>query len=82
MILLALRVEEKKGRTDVSWSTRNGSGSVRNLGCLISPGGGVFLYEVGTPDLGLASAGRAALAEDASTVMGNPAGMSRLDRHN
>jgi long-chain fatty acid transport protein len=42
--------------------------------------GGAFLYELGTPDLGTAAAGRAALAQDASTVVGNPAGMIRLDR--
>jgi long-chain fatty acid transport protein len=42
--------------------------------------GGAFLYELGIPDLGTAAAGRAALAQDASTVVGNPAGMIRLDR--
>src|SRR5687767_7013893 len=42
--------------------------------------GGAYLYELGTPDLGTAAAGRAALAQDASTVVGNPAGMIRLDR--
>jgi long-chain fatty acid transport protein len=42
--------------------------------------GGFWLYEMGTPDLGTASAGRAALAKDASTVFGNPAGMTKLDR--
>jgi len=41
---------------------------------------GLYLYEDGTADLGLAAAGRAALAQDASTVMGNPAGMTRLER--
>ena len=41
--------------------------------------GGLGLYEVGVPDLGTASAGRAALAADASTAWGNPAGMTRLD---
>ena len=41
---------------------------------------GLYLYELGTPDLGTAAAGRAALAQDASTVMGNPAGMTRLER--
>jgi long-chain fatty acid transport protein len=41
---------------------------------------GLWLYEMGTPDLGTASAGRAALAKDASTVFGNPAGMTSLDR--
>ena len=40
---------------------------------------GFWLYEMGTPDLGTASAGRAASAKDASTVFGNPAGMTSLD---
>lgn len=40
---------------------------------------GIILYELATPDLGLASAGYAARADDASTVFKNPAGMSRLD---
>jgi long-chain fatty acid transport protein len=39
---------------------------------------GLWLYESGTPDLGTAGAGRAATAVDASTVGGNPAGMTRL----
>src|SRR5512147_1239656 len=42
--------------------------------------GGVYLYEVATPDVGLAGAGYAARAQDASTVFTNPAGMTRLDR--
>ena len=41
---------------------------------------GLWLYEYGTPDTGMAAAGRAALASDASTVATNPAGMVRLDR--
>jgi long-chain fatty acid transport protein len=41
---------------------------------------GFWIYEMGTPDLGTASAGRAALANDAGTVFGNPAGMTKLDR--
>jgi long-chain fatty acid transport protein len=41
---------------------------------------GLWLYEMGTPDLGTASAGRAALAQDAATVFGNPAGMTKLER--
>lgn len=40
--------------------------------------GGISLYEVGTPDVGLASAGYAARAQDAATVFTNPAGMTRL----
>ena len=42
--------------------------------------GALWLYEGGTPDLGTAGAGRAALAKDASTVGANPAGMTFLDR--
>ena len=38
------------------------------------------LYETGAPDLGTASAGRAAMAADASTAAANPAGMTLLDR--
>src|SRR5689334_24875996 len=40
--------------------------------------GGFFLSEIGTPDVGLASAGYASRAQDASTVFTNPAGMTRL----
>lgn len=42
--------------------------------------GGIALYEFGSPDVGLAAAGYAARAQDASTVFTNPAGMSRLDK--
>jgi long-chain fatty acid transport protein len=41
--------------------------------------GGLYLYEVGSADVGLASAGFASRAQDASTVFTNPAGMTRLD---
>ena len=41
--------------------------------------GGIWFYEQSTPDQGLAAAGRAASAKDASTAYTNPAGMSRLD---
>jgi len=40
--------------------------------------GGILLYEVGTADVALASAGYGARAQDASTVLTNPAGMTRL----
>jgi long-chain fatty acid transport protein len=55
------------------------------VGCLIALStralaGGFFLSEIGTPDLGLASAGYASRAQDASTVFTNPAGMTRLDQ--
>jgi long-chain fatty acid transport protein len=42
--------------------------------------GGLFLYEIGTADVGLASAGYGARAQDASTVFTNPAGMTLLER--
>ena len=42
--------------------------------------GGLYLYEVGSPDVGLAGAGYAARADDAATVFTNPAGMTRLDQ--
>jgi long-chain fatty acid transport protein len=47
--------------------------------CLPARAGGLWLYEGGTPDLGTAAAGRAAMALDASTAGGNPAGMTRLE---
>jgi len=40
--------------------------------------GGIKLYETGTPEVGLAAAGWAARAQDAGTVLTNPAGMTRL----
>jgi len=43
-------------------------------------GAALELYETGAPDLGTASAGRAAMAEDASTAAANPAGMTQLGR--
>jgi long-chain fatty acid transport protein len=42
--------------------------------------GGIGTYEMGTPDVGLASAGWAARAQDASTLFKNPAGMSLLPK--
>ena len=40
--------------------------------------GGLSLYEIATADVGLASAGWAARAQDAATLLKNPAGMSSL----
>jgi long-chain fatty acid transport protein len=50
---------------------------------LILPGqpvyaAGLWLYEMGTPDVGTASAGMASRAGDAATAFANPAGMTRL----
>jgi long-chain fatty acid transport protein len=41
--------------------------------------GGLLLYEFGTADVGLASAGYNVRAQDASTAFTNPAGMTRLE---
>ena len=46
----------------------------------VALGAALGLYETGAPDLGTASAGRAATAADASTGAANPAGMTLLDR--
>ena len=40
--------------------------------------GGLYLYEIGSPDVGLAAAGYAARGQDAATAFTNPAGMTRL----
>jgi long-chain fatty acid transport protein len=58
------------------------AGAIAAIGLLAADpagAGGLLLYEVGTADLGLASAGYTARAQDASTVFTNPAGMTRLD---
>jgi long-subunit fatty acid transport protein len=39
---------------------------------------GLWLYEQGTPDVGTATAGMAARADDAATAFANPEGMTRL----
>ncbi|MGI1932780.1 OmpP1/FadL family transporter, partial [Enterobacter hormaechei] len=41
----------------------------------------LYFYEAGTEDTALAGAGQAARAKDASTIMTNPAGMTRLPDH-
>ena len=45
----------------------------------VAMAGGILLYETGTAEIGLASAGYGARAQDASSVLTNPAGMTRLD---
>ncbi len=42
---------------------------------------GFYLYEIGTPSVGLASAGYTTRAGDAETLFTNPAGMSLLGKH-
>ncbi len=60
------------------------SGGIWLLGMLLASttaqAGGLYLYEIGSPDVGLAAAGYAARAQDASTAFTNPAGMTRLER--
>ncbi|MBW1757685.1 MAG: outer membrane protein transport protein, partial [Deltaproteobacteria bacterium] len=41
--------------------------------------GGIQLWEIGTPDVGLAAAGWSARAQDAATLFKNPAGMNQLE---
>lgn len=53
--------------------------AARGSVCTPAFAGGITLYEVGSADVGLASAGYGARAQDASTVLINPAGMTRLD---
>jgi long-chain fatty acid transport protein len=50
------------------------------LGAVPARAGGIAVYEMGTPDVGLATAGWAARAQDASTLFKNPAGMSFLPK--
>ncbi len=50
------------------------------LGAMAAQAGGLYLYEIGTPDVGLAAAGYAARAQDASTAFTNPAGMTRINQ--
>ncbi|EIV1965884.1 outer membrane protein transport protein [Salmonella enterica subsp. enterica serovar Mgulani] len=42
---------------------------------------GLYFYEMATEDTALAGAGQAARAQDASTIVTNPAGMTRLPDH-
>lgn len=73
----------------ISWPVSMGEGGRRAAkvalcaGALLVTGqaaaGGLIAYEVGTADVGLASAGYGARAQDASTVLSNPAGMTRLE---
>jgi len=48
---------------------------------LPAQGGGLAIYEVGTPDSGASAAGATARAQDAGTVFWNPAGMTRIKGH-
>ncbi len=58
------------------------SGMLGLVGLLLAAGsaqaGGLYLYEIGSADVGLAAAGYAARAQDAATAFTNPAGMTRL----
>ncbi|WP_336214673.1 OmpP1/FadL family transporter [Enterobacter sp. P82] len=55
-----------------------------SVGLLVSScthASGLYFYETGTEDTALAGAGQAARAQDASTIMTNPAGMTQLPDH-
>ena len=64
--------------TDVRHALAMMTLAVGTLASVTTQAGGISLYEVGTADVGLASAGYSARAQDASTVFTNPAGMTRL----
>lgn len=58
------------------------SGSLLACGALLplsAAAGGIDLYEIGTPDVGLGSAGYASRVQDASVVFRNPGGMGFLE---
>jgi long-chain fatty acid transport protein len=67
----------RAGRDSSSWVAAMGA----VVGLLAGPAwaGGIFLYEVGTQDVGFASAGWAARANSPATLLTNPAGMTRLE---
>ena len=68
-------------RISISATSRVAAGLALCAGALAAGpvfAGGLLIYEVGTADIGLASAGYGARAQDASTVLTNPAGMTRL----
>lgn len=48
------------------------------ISCAAAQAGGLYLYETSTTDIGLASAGMAARAQDASVMAANPAGLSNV----
>lgn len=48
------------------------------LSCATVQAAGLYLYETNTTDIGLASAGMAARAQDASVMAANPAGLANV----
>jgi long-chain fatty acid transport protein len=80
---LSRRLPEDRPRLSAVALARIACGTLVAASALWAPtatAAGFWLYEMGTPDLGTAAAGRAASAKDAATVFGNPAGMTSLDR--
>jgi long-chain fatty acid transport protein len=69
------------GRTNLQRGLRTtlGAALLAALGAGQAVAGGLLLYEFGTAEPGLAAAGYAARAQDASTAFTNPAGMTRLE---
>ena len=76
-----------RGNSDAGMSRRPEASAIRGALAVVilslagfgsAQAGGIFLYEVGTPDMFTAGAGWAARAQDAATVLTNPAGMARL----
>ena len=63
----------------LTWTRVAAALGFAGLACNSAIAGGISLYEVGTPDVGLAAAGYSARAQDAATVLTNPVGMVRLE---
>jgi long-chain fatty acid transport protein len=76
--LSAKRKAKKSSKSRFGWAVASAWMSIV-LFHGIALGAGLELYETGAPDLGTASAGRAAMAADASTAVSNPAGLTLLD---
>jgi long-chain fatty acid transport protein len=73
-------MEGRRGRTRKLIRLLSSAGLLSTIFAATAWGGGLGVYEMGTPDTGSAIAGRAALGEDASTAMVNPAAMTRLEQ--
>ena len=69
-----IKGEKQMEKRSVKWAV-----ALMCLGLTVqAQAGGLYMYELGTEDLGLANAGSAARAQDASVIANNPAGMTRL----
>ena len=73
------RIDHDRVRRAVRTGSATAAFAATALIASTAQAGGLLLYEFGTGEPGLAAAGYAARAQDASTAFTNPAGMTRLD---